>query len=521
MSQPLDTALTAILTSAQLPTLPVVASKLLELTARKDTAFSEIADLISQDMALSAKILKVANSTFYSFPRQIGSINQAVSLLGINAVQSLVLGFSFLSLGRDRNGSMFNFDLFWERSLVSATAAKLIAGLMPEFNTEDIFTIGLLQNIGQLIFALTMPSRYDHVLELLAVSDPDVCEVSLEEEYLALPHTTSGSEVGRAWGLPPPLLTAIRYHHAPAAYPGTNPQELLTIKVVYLADLVTRIFYSCAPEHYYRQLHDEAQQLLGLDGLKIKNTLKSIDHEIARTAEFFGMDINPVRPVDEILQEAHIRLSILHLSYEEMNRELIRAKQELEQLERQLAEKNRLLDILAHLDGLTEINNHRFFQTFLQSEIKRASGNNSPLSLLLADIDHFKKFNDAYGHQTGDFILKELCRIAKTVIREYDLMARYGGEEFAFVLPETASEGALLVAQGLCRAIADHDFFDGKEHYHVSVSIGVATDYPSTPEFNKNAFIAMTDEALYSAKKQGRNQVVQYAPRKKNKWFAI
>src|SRR5437763_677625 len=99
MSKPLDAALNNILTSAQLPILPAVATRLLELTAQEDTALTDIVTLIVQDMALSAKLLKVANSSFYSFPQQITSINQAVSLLGIKAVRSLVLSFTFLSMG--------------------------------------------------------------------------------------------------------------------------------------------------------------------------------------------------------------------------------------------------------------------------------------------------------------------------------------------------------------------------------------------------------------------------------------
>ncbi len=521
MSKPLDTALNNILSSAQLPTLPIVAARLLELTSRDDASFTDIVTLISRDMALSAKILKVANSAFYNFPQQIVSINQAASLLGMNAVRSLVLSFTFLSLGHEQTNSLFNFDLFWERSLVSATAAKLIAHLVPQMNSDEIFTIGLLQNIGQLIFALTVPSRYDHILQLLAVSEKDVCEVSLEEEYLAVAHTTSGYEVARVWGLPPPLLAAIQYHHDPAAYTGTDPQEMLIIKVVHLADLVTRIFYSCAPERHYKQLHEMAQQLLGLDGLKIKNFLNIIDREIDKAAEFFDVTITPMRPVAEIIQEANIRLSLLHLSYKEINQELIKSKKDLEQLQEQLAEKNRLLDTLASIDGLTEINNHLFFQHFLQAEIKRASGNDSSLSLLLADIDHFKKFNDTYGHQSGDFILKELCRVASGVVREYDVMARYGGEEFAFVLPDTHAEGALIIAQRLCETIAAHDFINGERHYQVSISIGVASALPSSAVFDKNEFIAMADKALYEAKNRGRNQVVLYHPQKKNKWFAL
>jgi len=512
MSKPQDATLSTILTSAQLPILPVAAVRLLELTAREDSAFVDIVNLIAQDMALSAKILKVANSSFYSFQQQITSINQAVSLLGINAVRSLVLSFTFLAMGERRDHSLFNFDLFWERSLVGATTAKLIAGLVPQIDADEIFTISLLQNIGQLIFALTVPSRYDHVLERLAVGGREVGEVALEEEYLALAHTTSGYEVARVWGLPSAIQAAIRYHHDPAGYTGDNPQELLIVKIVYLADLVTKIFYSCVPERHYRQLHVEAHQLLGLDGLALKNFLPTIHREIDQAAQHFDIRINPMRSVTEIIQEANIRLSLLHLSYEEMHQELTQAQKALETLRQQLAERNQLLERLANIDGLTEIHNHRFFQNFLHSEINRASKNNGALSLLLADIDHFKQFNDTYGHQTGDFILKELCLVAKGVIREYDLMARYGGEEFTFVLPETEAEAALTVANRLCRTIADHDFFDGRQHYRVSISIGGVSALPGVTGFRPNDFIGQADQALYEAKNRGRNQVVLRTP---------
>mgnify|MGYP001394889090 CR=1 FL=1 len=510
MSTPLDTALHEILTSAQLPTLPAVAARLLELTAQEDVAIADIGQCIAQDVALSAKILKVANTAFYSFQQQITSIHQAVSLLGINAVQNLALSFSFLAMGNQQGSKLFHFDLFWERSLVAATAARLIAGLVPDSDADQLFTISLLQNVGQLIFALTMPSRYDHVLELLAVADHDANELALEQEFLALPHTVSGSEVAKMWGLPSVLQATIRYHHDPDTYPGGNLQELGVIKIVYLADLVTKIFYSCVPERHYKQLHEDAYRHLGLDGLTIKNFLDDIHQVIKRTARYFDLAITPVRSVTEIIQEANIRLSLLHLSYEEMNQELLRAKKELETIRHQLAERNCQLEKLANIDGLTEIHNHRFFQQFLHNEINRAMRNNSALSLLLADVDHFKLFNDTHGHQTGDFILKELCLVARSVIREYDLIARYGGEEFAFVLPETTTEIALMVANRVCDTIANHDFFDGQQHYRVSLSIGVTSGRPTDASFNQNDFIGEADHALYQAKSRGRNKVALF-----------
>ena len=522
-----ENALSAILSSKDLPTLPIIASKLLVLTAQEDTTLTDIAALISQDMGLSTKILRVANSSFYSFPQQIASINQAVSILGLNAVRSLVLSFSFLSLGNRKKKSRFNFEEFWERSLVEAAGTKLILEQLPNADTEEAFTCGLLQNIGQLIFATTLSDDYDKILDTLEQKghqDADNARADqslIEQQLIGITHTEIGFEVAKMWGLPESLLLPIKYHHQPQEYDGGNPKHKLTIRASYLAGLLAKIFYSSTPEVYHKQFRNEAKQLLQLKVLGVNTVLKLIDQSIDQSAKFFGIKISQVKSVAEILQEANLRLSLINLSYEEMNRELIKSKMELEKLTEELAQKNRLLENLANLDGLTEINNHRFFQNFLDSEINRCIRNDRSLSLLLADIDHFKKFNDTYGHQTGDFILKEFSRITKEVIREYDLIARYGGEEFVFVLPETNEDEAYAVAEKIRHAVESHAFDDGDLTYHVTISIGVACAYPAQGEFSKNDFINGADEALYEAKNSGRNRVALYAPKKKKKWFGF
>jgi HD-like signal output (HDOD) protein len=105
--------LKTILQSDELPTLPTVASQLITLTSREDTTLADIGNLVAQDISISAKILKVSNSAFYSFPQQIGSIKQAVSILGMNAVRSLVLSFSFLTIKGSKNQCRFDFIKFW------------------------------------------------------------------------------------------------------------------------------------------------------------------------------------------------------------------------------------------------------------------------------------------------------------------------------------------------------------------------------------------------------------------------
>jgi diguanylate cyclase (GGDEF)-like protein len=519
MTMSKEEVLQTVLQSKDLPTLPIVASKLIVLTSKEDTTLTDIANLISKDMGLSAKILKVSNSAFYSFPQQISSINQAVSILGTNAVRSLVLSFSFLSIkGKKKNENAFNFEEFWEKSLAGAVAAKLILDQIPGADTEEIFISALLQNIGQLIFASTLPELYNQVLARIN-EENDIPEGEIEEEIIGNQHCAVGFTVAEHWGFPKSLLLPILYHHIPENYTEDDNQIQQSINAIYLSDLLVRILYSDTPEIYHKQFRSEAKKKLGLKVLAINKILKEVHRRVDETAEYFGLKMPPTKSVEEILQEANLKLSLLNMSYEEMNRELIQSKMALEKLTKELEQKNNLLENLANIDGLTEINNHRFFQNFLDQEINRSIRNEGTISILLADIDHFKKFNDTYGHQTGDFILKEFCRVCKEQIREYDLIARYGGEEFIFVLPETEPDEARIVAEKIRSSVEDYSFDDGNSVYSVTISIGVASARPSGRDFKKNEFIGLADEALYQAKGNGRNQTAMYNSDKKKKWF--
>jgi diguanylate cyclase (GGDEF)-like protein len=206
------------------------------------------------------------------------------------------------------------------------------------------------------------------------------------------------------------------------------------------------------------------------------------------------------------------------MSYEQMNRELVDAKMKLEILTGELEEKNAYLEGIANLDGLTGIYNHRYFQEFLDREISRTRRLDSRVSLILADIDNFKKFNDFYGHQAGDYVLKEFASLCGELIREYDLLARYGGEEFVLVLPETDAEEAGAVAEKLRDAIEKHGFSFGGESHRVTSSFGIALFEPRlTKTLKKNELIERADKALYQAKRKGRNRVELYS--EKSGWF--
>jgi len=164
----------------------------------------------------------------------------------------------------------------------------------------------------------------------------------------------------------------------------------------------------------------------------------------------------------------------------------------------------RLLD-LATGDALTGLYNRGMFNREVQKEFDRARRYKRELSLVLLDIDHFKIFNDTYGHQVGDSVLKEMGRLIRLNQRSNDTCSRYGGEEFALVLPETHLDGALINAERLRISVANNVFSQNETRCRVTISLGIAAQEPSMDTCDD--LIAMADRALYRSKDAGRNCV--------------
>ncbi len=157
---------------------------------------------------------------------------------------------------------------------------------------------------------------------------------------------------------------------------------------------------------------------------------------------------------------------------------------------------------LSNVDGLTGLYNHRFFHERMEKEIYRAQQYDLNFSLMILDIDDFKKFNDTHGHLAGDRHLKSMAKILRFILRETDFIARYGGEEFAVILPEAPIEGARIAAERIRKAVENQNFGQGMRS---TVSIGLAA-YPDHG-VKKNDIIDKADKALYEAKGSGKNRV--------------
>lgn len=161
---------------------------------------------------------------------------------------------------------------------------------------------------------------------------------------------------------------------------------------------------------------------------------------------------------------------------------------------------------LATIDGLTELYNHRYFQETLKNQVEIAKRYNQTFSLIIIDIDFFKKFNDTYGHQAGDAVLKQVAQTLKKNSRTTDVVCRYGGEEMSIILPNTSLEEALLSANRFNKAVEEKEFYiNSNTTSKVTISVGVAT-FPQDAE-TAQELIEKADKGLYYAKKHGRNQV--------------
>jgi two-component system, cell cycle response regulator len=180
-------------------------------------------------------------------------------------------------------------------------------------------------------------------------------------------------------------------------------------------------------------------------------------------------------------------------------------------LQDKLKQSNLLLQKLAVTDPLTGLHNRRFLMEALDRELRRSLRSNVPLSLIMADIDHFKKINDTYGHQAGDAVLMTIAAGLSQQLRPYDLVARFGGEEFALVLPETSSELALQIGERLRLGIHEERFAEIGEAVRVSISMGVTT-FAGDRGKTVDELIREADQALYRAKRGGRNRVEVAAP---------
>ncbi|MEQ9454234.1 MAG: GGDEF domain-containing protein [Phycisphaeraceae bacterium] len=489
--------LESVLESPRLPSLPAVAMEVISLVQDEEVSIDKLAEKVQLDPALAGKILKTANSSLYSLNEPVSSISSALVLLGLNTVKTLALGFAVLGNLQDAGGENFDNDSYWKRSLYTATSAKVIGTRLALPFQEEIFLSGLLQDIGIIAMHQVLGPRYDELVEQAGGHHPILVE--LERESFDLDHPTVGAELAKSWNLPEVLGVPIRFHEEPDEAPEEFRQGT---RCVALGNRVADLFMHEESGNALELVKQAANDWFGIDEDRIEPLLKEIHERAAEIKRLFSLPAGQLESFEKTLARA--------------TEQLLNISIETQQMSTRLEERNQALVKEAESDALTGVANRRKFNEVAASAFDTTNSTKARLSILFFDADHFKSFNDTYGHQLGDRVLVELAALIIKTTPTDAVVCRYGGEEFAVILASTDRKTAAQIAETVREAICGQPLLTHEDKpLSISSSIGVAT-HDGTVFQRVEQLIKAADMAVYAAKKAGRNCVRIFTPRLKS-----
>jgi two-component system cell cycle response regulator len=484
-----------ILDCPRLPSLPAIAIEVIELCRQDGINIKQIARTISNDPALTTKILRTVNSSYYGLSQPVSTISHALVILGLNSVRTLALGFSLVNNLKEIGVEGFDPSVVWRRALYSAVGARSIAQRVGIPQHEEAFLGGLLQDLGVIAMIQALGPSY---VKLLKRVGPDHSVLWREErKELDLDHMRVGQALAEHWKLPPVLVAPIRYHENPEESPSDVRQMLMAVSLgAKAADIFLHDNARAKADDYFVA----ARQMLKIDQNTSMELLETIKQGTAEMGKLFEISSKPSGDPNAILAEANEALLELSLKTQQN-------ATHLEALNKQLQQK-------ADHDALTGASNRGRFNEFIRQHFDQATRQTQPLSMILMDADKFKTVNDTHGHLAGDQVLIALAKTLMAHAPDGALVARYGGEEFSVLLPNTERRDAAKLAENLRLAIQETAIEAGPGlTLRITASMGVAT-YDGLRFFKgPEQLIKAADQAVYAAKSGGRNCVRVFAPK--------
>ena len=468
---------------------PAIALEIIGMAQQPDVDIETIARTVSLDPALSQRVLRVANSPLYAGRRKVDTLNQAMTLLGLNATMTLALSFS---LARGLHGSAGEEADIWRRSVLGSLAARLLGAYAQVPRLEELMLAGLLQDIGAMALLKAVPEQY-LPLRTRAAGD-NAALLALEREAFGCDHAAVGAWLAGHWRLPHYLEDAIALSESPSADDPFNASVIASgaIAELWLGGP------SEAREAHARALV-EAIPVLG--EATLDTVLLDLHATLPEISALFEVQIPHADHLDSLIDEARELLVMRNLR---MIQSTAVARKEADRS----AEHIRRLTEQARLDPLTGVYNRLEMDEALEREFAHAIEAGRPLSLAFIDLDEFKRINDEHGHLTGDQVLRQFATSLQELLRGDDIVARYGGEEFLVVLANSDEANAVKVLQRILDQVGALPMatVDG-EPLFVTFSAGIASHDANTRFPDARSMLLAADEALYGAKRDGRNRL--------------
>ncbi len=468
-----------------------VATKVIQLAVRDDCSASELGKLAASDPAFGMRVLSIVNSPAFMLAHRVTDVRQAASLLGIRGLRNLALSLvvsDMVPVGEEGRTLLAN-------SLRRALAARNIAQTLGFRQTDSYFTAGLFLETGLLVKA-----RDDLARAFEIARSPAAHRIVRERAAGELAHPIVGAELAEQYNLGEEMTAAIAHHHDATMPEGSMAQ------VCWLAERVAGVFEGGDLLAAKNEAFSHAAQL-GMPTEDLEAIFEAIPGQVREAALAFNQDVGEQPDLEALVHDANRSLVEMNQHYEDLVRQLQRLIEEKEALETELRAANQKLTEQATTDVLTGLSNKRAFETALKRDLSRADRQRQPLSLVIIDVDHFKKFNDTWGHRTGDEVLRCVGSLLRRLVRAGDLAARCGGEEFAVILPDTDALGAHTAAERIRRELEGLAVEGPEGPLKITASLGVATVRGPGCEHDAQVLFERADAALYQAKRAGRNRV--------------
>ncbi|MBK1721059.1 GGDEF domain-containing protein [Thiocystis violacea] len=482
-----------------LPTLPGVAVRILEMGRDPDVNIGVLAGLLAKDPALSSRMLRVCNSPLYAQRRTTTNLHQAVMLLGLNSTMTMALSFTLSDLYRASNGRQRYLQRVWKRAVVSALASRMLGERIGLGSLDELYLAALLQDLGILALYAALPERYAPLIEQYDSHD---AFLKLERDTLGCDHGEAGAWLMRHWGVPERLaMTAVAVHDPDDS--TLDAEQKRFIHPIAVAGQLAEFVLSDGGEGAMEAVVRSANDWLGLGPDAVEVLVEGILIALPELGGVFDLEVLSAEMAAGLIDQAREILATRNLR-------LIHQAAEHHQRVIEMEQAAELLQKAAIHDALTGLHNRRHFDQVLDVEFALAIDNAWPLTLGFIDLDHFKQVNDTQGHVVGDTVLVKVAGVLKKNLRERDHIMRYGGEEFVVLLPGHGVEAALKVFERLRTAVEEtlHAGESGAR-FRITTSIGLASHMDGEHRFDEPLdLVRAADRSLYDAKRSGRNQVV-------------
>lgn len=471
-----------------------VASEIVALARDPDIEMAKVAQAVGRDPAMTAKILRIANSAFYAQRRPSQNLRQALVIIGLNAALTLALSFSLVSAMRALRPAGIEYPRFWRRSLLAATAARAFGEVSKSGREEDLFLAGLLQDMA--VLALDRASRdfYSKLTQPATHAD----WITYEMKELGKDHAAYTALLLKSWNLPERIWKSVEYSHAPESLDATTEDGRSARCIALGSDLAEAVLATDRPAAL-AALATRSQKLLGLHDDQFTEIVTRILKLIPETEQLYDTSIIDAEDSDALLAEAREMLAVRNLH----------ALQEVSALQATtsvLLSRTEELEDAGRRDTMTGALNRAWLDRLLDREFTQAVMFGRTLSIAHVDLDQFRKINERLGTEAGDKVLQSCARALQTCVRGSDLLARFAGEEFMVVLPGAELDIAKQVAQRMLTAIATTEHETDGGTVKITASIGIASYTPKRRFPTALALLEAADHALYAAKLRGRNR---------------